>query len=125
MKQAVIEVVNGSTSVVDWGEKEEGIKPIQEFVGGYFEGYVVQDYPDGSGMIVYCHENRVGLKLNCFLQILIGTTDFCGPILIMGYDEEGATRGLSEQEIRSLEVVNRVGVPAPVIRFLRYMAPTT
>lgn len=63
------------------------LKAFQEFVGGYIETYTFS-----TNHTLLCNEEGLirGMPFNTFFL----NTEFYGPIMIVGYDEEGEFRSV-------------------------------
>lgn len=94
---------------------------LEALVGGYLECPLVFDgEAPGDSVGVYCDEEGKlkHLPATCYVQQLYDV--LCGPLLVVGFNESGGLRGLSEPEIEAVQLVRRPGAglgSLPILHF--------
>jgi hypothetical protein len=78
-------------------EMEPGLKPMQDFVGGYIEAVRLTGQYGGAGVDLYCDEEFL-LKSYAPNRLIRNDLAIHGDFFISAHDEEGETVGLTEAE---------------------------
>lgn len=78
-------------------EMEPGLKPMQDFVGGYIEAVRLSGEYGGAGVDLYCDEEFL-LKSYAPNRLIRNDLAIHGDFFISAHDEEGETVGLTEAE---------------------------
>lgn len=94
-------------------EIEDSLEALQREVGGYIERVVF-----GRGIDAYVNEEGMilGMDYNRTVITPYGPIPVVGPMIVVSHDEEGATIGLTEEQIqRTLRILTpeaEINVPS-------------
>lgn len=85
----------GQAPVVE--EMEPGLKPMQDFVGGYIEAVRLSGEYGGAGVDLYCDEEFL-LKGYAPNRLIRNDLAIHGDFFISAHDDEGETVGLTDAQ---------------------------